>query len=194
MNRNDIRKSLRQQRRLLSPQQRRNAATRLCRQALRWRRFLNSQRIAFYLPNDGEMDLRPLMALARKMGKECYLPVISNTTHNRLWFAPYKAGQALRPNCFGIPEPASGKFEGLAARHMDLVMMPLVAFDPAGNRLGMGGGFYDRTLAYLGINKHWRRPYLAGVAYEFQRLDELPAQSWDIPLNAVITEQGLYIP
>lgn len=192
MERADIRKYVRQHRRGLTNQQQTTAARALCQQALRWRRFLNSQRIAFYLPNDGELDLRPLMKIARGMGKRCYLPVISNTTHNRLWFAPYEAGQALKPNCFNIPEPASGKFSGLPAQHLDLILMPLVAFDVKGNRLGMGGGFYDRTLAYLRQRNHWQRPYLAGVAYEFQRVDTLPAQDWDVPLNAVITEQSLY--
>lgn len=194
MDRNEIRKYIRQHRRGLSPHQRTQAALAFSKQALRWRRFLNSQRIAFYLPNDGELDLRPLMNLAWKMGKSCYLPVISKTTHNRLWFAPYREGQPLRPNCFNIPEPASGKFSGLSAKYLDLIMMPLVAFDRSGNRLGMGGGFYDRTLAYLRHRNHWQRPFLAGVAYEFQCVDQLPVQDWDVPLNAVITEQSLYLP
>lgn len=194
MNRNEIRKTIRRQRRAMSSGQRHAAAQQLARRAKAWRRFLTSQRIAFYLPNDGEMDLRPLMDLAQRMGKECYLPVISSTPHNRLWFAPYREGQPLKANIFGIPEPAAGKFEGLSARCMDLLLMPLVAFDPSGNRLGMGGGFYDRTLAFLGHRNSWQRPYLAGVAYEIQRVEALPVQEWDIPLQAVITDEALYLP
>jgi 5-formyltetrahydrofolate cyclo-ligase len=70
--------------------------------------------------------------------------------------------------------------------------MPLVAFDEQGNRLGMGGGFYDRTLAYLKYRQHRRKPVLAGLAHEIQKIGQLTTQSWDIPLDCIITENKLY--
>lgn len=75
---------------------------------------------------------------------------------------------------------------------LDLIILPLVAFDLSGNRLGMGGGFYDRTLSFKHQRCHWKGPKLIGIAHELQRVDLLPVNDWDIPLDAVITEQKLY--
>ena len=155
--------------------------------------FHNAKRIAVYLPNDGEMDLQPLIERATTRGKQCYLPVISQLSHNRLWFAPYTSGQKLSPNIYGIPEPVNGKWKGRSPVGLDLILMPLVGFDKEGNRLGMGGGYYDRTLAYLNRRQHWRRPLLLGVAYEFQKVEQLPTEAWDIPLHGIITESSLYL-
>ena len=193
MDRQQLRKQLRQQRRALSPQQRAQLARRLAINLSSQALFHNARRIAVYLPNDGEMDLQPLIQRARTRGKQCYLPVISRMSHNRLWFAPYQSGQKLSPNIYGIPEPANGKWQGRSPIGLDLILMPLVGFDAKGNRLGMGGGYYDRTLAYLKHRCHWRRPLLLGVAYEFQKVDSLTAQSWDIPLHGVITESNIYL-
>jgi 5-formyltetrahydrofolate cyclo-ligase len=74
---------------------------------------------------------------------------------------------------------------------LDLILTPLVAFDDQGNRLGMGGGFYDRTLAYLGRRKHWKKPRLIGTAHAFQQVARLPHESWDVPLHGVVTEKAL---
>lgn len=153
--------------------------------------FLRSRHIAFYLPNDGEVDLRPLMERARALGKRCYLPVLSPAFHNRLWFAPYDRSTPLGPNIFGILEPLLPWSKMKSPRALDLVLTPLVAFDGAGNRLGMGGGFYDRTFAYLAGRHAWRKPKLLGVAYQFQECARLPAQPWDVPLIGVATEEGI---
>lgn len=150
--------------------------------------FRRSDHIAFYLPNDGEIDLRPVIERAWAMGKHCYLPVLSPAFHNRLWFARYLPDTRLAPNQFHIPEPVSRWREMRPAWALDLVLTPLVAFDCQGNRLGMGGGFYDRTLAFLQQRQCWRRPLLVGTAYEFQRVTALPQQPWDVPLQAVVTE------
>ena len=106
---------------------------------------------------------------------------------------PFAEGTALARNRFGILEPASRRRD--RARKpcaIDVVLAPLVAFDSEGNRLGMGGGFYDRTLARLGHLRHWRTPRLVGVAYDFQKVDALPAQDWDVPLDAVVSEREVY--
>ncbi len=153
--------------------------------------FLHSQHIAIYLPNDGEMDLTPLLQRALSMGKKCYLPVLSPLFHNRLWFAPYHPGSHLSLNRFGIPEPDCNHAHMRPVWSLDLVLMPLVAFDLQGNRLGMGGGFYDRTLAYLNKRSHWRKPRLLGTAYSFQQVSQLPCESWDVPLHGVVTEHEL---
>lgn len=190
--RNDIRRQMRRQRRALSSAARHEAARTLARQLGNSAQFLRSEHIAFYLANDGEMDLRPLIERAWAMGKQCYLPVLSPAFHNRLWFAPYRPDTPLRDNQFRILEPALPWHAMRPAAAIDLMLTPLVAFDAAGNRLGMGGGFYDRTLAYLQHRRYWRKPLLIGTAYEFQKVAMLPHAAWDVPLHGVATEQALY--
>lgn len=193
IDRNTLRRQLRQQRRALSPQQRRQAAHQLQRYLGSHPLFLHSQHIAFYLPNDGELDLQPLIERAWAMGKRCYLPVLSPLYHNRLWFAPYHPHSRLQTNRFGIPEPKQNWREMRPVQSLDLILTPLVAFDDQGNRLGMGGGYYDRTLAYLRLRKHWKKPRLIGTAYGFQQVSHLDAANWDVPLHGIATEQGLVL-
>lgn len=193
MDRKQLRQHIRRQRRALTASQRRHHAEHLARTLVHHPLFWRARRIALYLPNDGEMDLTPLLRRAVKMGKQCFLPVISQVSHNRLWFAAYRPGQGLKPNIYGIPEPANGKWQGRSPIGLDLILMPLVGFDDAGNRLGMGGGYYDRTLAYLRRRHSWHRPLLLGVAYEFQRVERLVSEVWDVPMHGVITESKLYL-
>ena len=166
----------------------RSMAKNLNRSAL----FQRSKHIAFYLPNDGEIDPAPLLAKARAMGKKCYLPVLSPTWHNRLWFAPYDKNTRLTLNSFRIAEPACNWRQMRPPWTLDLILTPLVAFDDQGNRLGMGGGFYDRTLAYLQQRQHWCKPRLIGVAHEFQKIKRLDHQPWDVPLHGAVTEKNFY--
>lgn len=182
---------MRQQRRNLTPNQRRHAAAALARHLSGHPLFLHSRHIAFYLPNDGEMDVTPLIQRAWSMGKRCYLPVLGPIFHNRLWFAPFDGQSPLQRNRFGIPEPAHPWRVMRRPWALDLILTPLVAFDAAGNRLGMGGGFYDRTLAYLENRRHWRKPQLLGTAYAFQQVAQLPHQPWDVPMQGVATESGV---
>jgi 5-formyltetrahydrofolate cyclo-ligase len=154
--------------------------------------FQRSKHIAFYLPNDGEIDPAPLLAKALAMGKKCYLPVLSAAWHNRLWFAPYDENTDLTLNSFSIYEPACNWRQMRHPWALDLILTPLVAFDTQGNRLGMGGGFYDRTLAYLQRRQHWRKPRLIGIAHDFQKVAQLEQQAWDVLLHGVVTEQAIY--
>lgn len=190
--RNAIRREMRCRRRALSRAERSQSAQMLARRLGNSTLFLRSEHIAFYLANDGEMDLRPLIERAWAMGKQCYLPVLSPAFHNRLWFAPYQPDTPLRDNQFRILEPALPWHAVRPAMAIDLMLTPLVAFDATGNRLGMGGGFYDRTLAYLQYRRYWRKPLLIGTAYEFQKVAMLPHAAWDVPLHGVATEQALY--
>ncbi len=190
--RDDIRRQIRRQRRALSSAAAHSASDALASQLGGTALFRRSDHIAFYLANDGEMDLTPLLERAWAMGKHCYLPVLSPAFHNRLWFAPYRPGTPLQHNRFRIPEPVIRWHEARPAWSIDLMLTPLVAFDGAGNRLGMGGGFYDRTLAYLLQRRHWRKPELIGIAYEFQKLEQLPHAAWDVPLHGVATDRALY--
>lgn len=187
--RSEMRAALRQRRRALSRGQRRHSAERVARRLSALRAFRCARRVAFYMANDGEMELSALLRRALHYGKRCYLPVLRR---NRLAFAPYRTGDRLTPNHFGIPEPAlPGKGWSRAAA-LDLILVPLVAFDARGNRLGMGAGFYDRTLGFLRQRRHWRRPRLIGVAYDFQRVPEITSAPWDVPLDGIATETSVY--
>jgi 5-formyltetrahydrofolate cyclo-ligase len=143
--------------------------------------YRRARSVALYWPADGEPDVRGIEAHARARGKRLYLPVVCHG--GRMAFAPWVRGGRLRRNRYGIPEPAGGR--RVPAARLDLVFMPLVAFDAQGNRLGMGGGYYDRALA-----GRRRRPLLAGIAFACQQAEAIPIQPWDIPLTVVITERG----
>lgn len=190
--RNRLRRDLRAERNRLTPAQQTRAAAALAVQLAATRLFRVARRVALYLPNDGEIDPTPLMARVWSMNKTCYLPILSRLKHDRLWFAPYEPDTALAPNRFGIPEPVVSPRTWLRAPELDLILMPLVAFDAAGNRLGMGGGFYDRSLAFLRHRSRWHKPHLVGLAHDFQRVERLATFAWDVPLQAVATDCTVY--
>ncbi|MFN3544777.1 MAG: 5-formyltetrahydrofolate cyclo-ligase [Thiobacillus sp.] len=189
MDKYTLRRQLKAARRAKTPAERRHAARAALRLALRQGLLLRARRIAFYLPQGGEFDVRPLLEHARRMRSACYLPILPKRGR-MMRFG--RVGRAMRTkkNRYGIAEPVDGK--PLRARQLDLVLMPLVGFDADGYRLGMGGGFYDATLAFMRHRRHWRKPRLVGVAYECQRLDTLPREPWDMPLDAVLTERRLH--
>jgi 5-formyltetrahydrofolate cyclo-ligase len=189
---NDLRQKLRARRRTLSAEELKLAAYRLAANVTSSRLFIASRRIACYLPNDGEIDTRHILAQIRRRRKVCYLPVLSHLSHDRLWFARMDADTELAPNRFGILEPVVPTRDLVRAQEIDLILMPLVGFDDQGHRLGMGGGYYDRSLEFLRHRSCWRKPHLLGIAYDFQRVNGLTADPWDIPLDGVITDQAVY--
>ncbi|OPX54329.1 5-formyltetrahydrofolate cyclo-ligase [Oceanospirillum multiglobuliferum] len=195
--RNQLRRAMRHNRRALSPLQQKQAAERLFRLLIRQPFFLRAKRIALYLASDGEIDPQLLIQKAQQMGKTCYLPVLQPLVTNRLWFVRYDKRTPMGKNRFGISEPKIKNFGNrkqnrCTAKQLDLVLLPLVAFDPAGGRMGMGGGFYDRTFAFM--RQHIAgKPVLVGLAHECQKVDKLPIASWDIPLHAVASDQALYV-
>lgn len=189
-----LRQKIREQRRALSESEHEHASYLVCERIAASRVFQQSKHIAFYLTNDGEVDLSLLIKHAWQQKKKVYLPVLAEPNTQRLWFVPYTPNTKLKNNRFGIPEPIhSYKTRLRKTLSLDLILMPLVAFDPQGNRVGMGGGFYDRTLAFLRQRKYWHKPNLMGVAYEFQKQKQLDANPWDIPLQAITTETHLYL-
>jgi len=163
------------------------------RHLARHRIFRTARHIACYLPNDGELDITPLIDQAWAMGKTIYLPVLSSIHRNHLHFLPYRPDDELVCNRFGIPEPVVRSRRMVDLKRLDLVLTPLVGFDSDGNRLGMGGGFYDRSFAFLRRRRCWFKPELLGMAYDFQEVKKLEKNSWDVPLNGIATETGVRI-
>lgn len=185
-----LRKKLRAKRLALSPKEQRLHALSAARHFAGSRLLLRFNRIALYIANNGELDPAPIAARIRACGKKTYLPVLQSPPKQALWFCDHPEGEVLRPNRFGIPEPDRMKHRLLPAWSLDLILMPLVAFDSNGNRLGMGGGFYDRTLSYLHQRSYWQRPSLIGLAHACQEATKINPNPWDIPLEGIITESG----
>lgn len=190
--RNELRRNIRAKRRALSPEQQKSAAVALLRQVRQRHDFIRARHIALYLPNDGEIDPRPIIKLCWQLGKTVYLPILHPILHNRLWFTPYDPGTRMVKNVYGIEEPKLIPSSRRAAWSLDLVFLPLVAFDAQGNRMGMGGGYYDRTFSFKNGKGAQRGPDLIGLAHEIQRVEELPVEGWDIPLTSIISDSGSY--
>jgi len=186
-----IRKKIRRRRQALDQHYCHQSAIAACKLLTRLPRFRIARNIAMYIPADGELDPLPVLQLAANMGKKCYLPVL-HPMQQKLWFAPWQAGEPLGTNRFGIPEPKLLHGDMTPPWALDLVLTPLVAFDRHGTRLGMGGGYYDRSFAYMKRRQYFRKPILIGYGYEFQHLKKLSRNQWDIPIHMAITEQQIY--
>jgi 5-formyltetrahydrofolate cyclo-ligase len=191
--RTQLRKCLRQARNALPPARQRAAAQGLYRQLSHHPLFRRARSIALYLPNDGEIDPRPLLRCAQKRGKQTYLPVLSPWPRTKMVFQRVRAGERLRPNRFRIAEPLSRVRWQRKVWTLDLVLLPLVGFDEYGGRLGMGGGFYDRSLAYRARRTTWHKPTLLGLAHECQKVDRLQQAGWDVPLQGTVTDRRWYV-
>ena len=179
-----LRHTLRQRRRALTSHRQRCAELRLTSRLAKHPEFVSADTLALYLAADGEIGTRAIIELAWRLGKRVYLPILR--AGNRLRFAEYLPGAQLRRNRLGIPEPLIKRYRG--AKYLDLVLMPLVGFDAAGRRLGMGGGFYDRSFAFV-RERQRRRPVLVGLAHQCQQVGHLPAEVWDVPMAAIATDR-----
>lgn len=187
----EIRRQNRLLRRQLTDREQKSHSEAVARHFVGSSLFLRCRRIALYLATDGELNPEQLLQRARTNGKIIYLPVLRPGTSNSLLFSEFHPRERLINNRFGIPEPSIKKHKPASAWGLDIVLLPLVAFDNSGNRLGMGGGYYDRTLSYLTQRNHWRKPTLIGLAHECQRVSCVERKPWDIPLHGIITEDGL---
>ena len=175
-----VRTSVRDLRRSLAASARRQAARRAARHLARAVRIWSARHVAVYLSMAEEFDTAPLITLLRRNGCALYVPKLAGP--GRLRFARLAAGTALRRNRYGIAEPVAA----VRPARLDLILLPLVAFDAQGRRLGMGGGYYDRLLA-----RPRRRPLRVGLAFASQEVAAVPAEARDVRLDAVITERGL---
>ncbi len=144
--------------------------------------------VAVFLSFDGELDTQPLIEQLWRAGKRVYLPVLHPFSPGNLLFLHYHPHSELVVNQFKIREPALDVRDVLPLAELDVLIVPLVAFDAEGQRLGMGGGFYDRTLQ--NYHQHGIQP--VGYAHDCQQVAAIPAEAWDIPLPAVITPSKVW--
>lgn len=151
--------------------------------------FQKAKRLASFISVNGEQNASELNLLAWERHKTLALPKLRPYNH-RLWFVKYTPNSTMKLNQFLIPEP--GKPDQLIAPwSLDLVLVPLVAFDRTGNRLGMGGGYYDMSFE-SNLRQH-KRPKMIGIAHGFQEVVALKPQPWDVPLDAIVTEKELIL-
>lgn len=186
--RHEIRLRLTERRRALPPLERIAAAQGLRRSLERLPEYHTDKRVAGYWAYDGELPLNVVIPPLATRGQQFLLPLAGKD--GRLRFAPWSGGEPIQPNRFGIPEPVAPR-EWFAPFQIDLVLVPLLAFDRRGNRLGYGGGYYDRSFAFLKDQLRPTEPLLVGIAYGFQELAGIAPEPWDIALDFIATDQEL---
>ena len=145
--------------------------------------------IGIYYALNGEADTLKLIEFLWSNNQNAFLPVMH---HNSLLFGNFAPNSDLNENTYGIPEPELTKENQVSALELDMVFVPLVAFDQDGYRLGMGGGYYDRAFEKKLKDQKPTTPLLVGLAYEFQKQNNLVHEPWDVPLDMVVTEANTY--
>ncbi|WP_342754167.1 5-formyltetrahydrofolate cyclo-ligase [Pantoea sp. MBD-2R] len=188
LDRQDIRTHVRHLRRGLTSEQQQQAAIHVAEHALNFPAIQQAKKIALFLSFDGELNTRPLIAKFWQHNQRVYLPVLHPFSKGQLLFFRYDTDTVLTPNRLGIPEPPLDIRNLATLSELDVLMVPLVAFDNQGQRLGMGGGFYDRTL------QNWQQHNVLpiGLAHDCQQVEALPVADWDVPLKAIITPSKLW--
>ncbi|HJR14550.1 MAG TPA: 5-formyltetrahydrofolate cyclo-ligase [Rhodanobacteraceae bacterium] len=151
--------------------------------------FMTDANVAGYWAVRGELPLNLAVASLTRREQSYFLPVLGQA--RQLRFAEYRAGTTLQGNHFGIPEPAVTADALQTAGDMDVILLPLLAFDRKGHRLGTGGGWYDSSLAFLGNEPRPARPLLVGIGYGFQEVEAVPTEPWDVDLDYVATDAEL---
>jgi 5-formyltetrahydrofolate cyclo-ligase len=177
-----IRREMRRRRRALSALDMAAAEAAVAAQIERFEPFRASPAVIAYLDTDCEVPTGAILAKAVAAGKRLYLPRLADAT---LRFVSYEPGAPLRAGAHGIPEPIGEEIDraDLAAA---IAIIPLLAWDASGARLGRGGGHYDRA-----VTGALRPMCLVGLGYAFQQCEALPRDPWDLHLDWVVTERGV---
>ena len=180
--RNQLRQQIRKTRANLTALQQQQAEDSITQQALALIEAQNAQHIALYVSFDGEISTEKLIKTLWAQDKHVYLPVFHPFNPNHLLFLRYLPDTPMLKNKFGIWEPKLNVQNVLPLDELDILFTPLVAFDKQGNRLGMGGGFYDRTL------QNWQNSSFipVGLAHQCQQVEQLPTEAWDVPLHQIL--------
>lgn len=186
--RKKIRADVRQRRNQLTGHQQLHFAQRVADRVMSHQRVHDAKTIAVFLSFDGELDTHPLIDRLWQSGKQLCLPVLHPFSLGNLLFLRYQPDTPLIRNRLKILQPALDVTQIILPSELDIILTPLVAFDSCGQRLGMGGGFYDRTL------QHWQQngPYPIGLAHNCQQVERLPVEEWDVPLPEIITPDKVW--
>ncbi|MFN3234843.1 MAG: 5-formyltetrahydrofolate cyclo-ligase [Gammaproteobacteria bacterium] len=187
-----LREHFRTQRQRLNQEEQKAAAVSLANHFIYELLFHSSQHIACYPANDGELDVNHIIKAIWHANKTCYLPCLREGS--TLAFMPHHPHDRLKANKYGIYEPDYDVNKAISPEALDLVLLPLVAFDMHGHRLGMGGGYYDRTFAFKKNQTKPQKPWLVGVAHHCQTYGSLPHDDWDVGLDFIATEKEIIKP
>ncbi len=182
-----LRQQMRAARRLIGRSAHARASSEVLVHALSTDLFASGRHVAAYCATGCELSLKPLLDLMLARGVFVYLPKVVRRQSGEMQFLRYHGQAHLEPAHFGILAPISKSEDAIAAAELDLILLPLLAFDARGYRLGQGGGYYDRYLQALGKTK----PLRVGFAFHFQAVEQLPTESFDEKLHAAITECGV---
>ncbi|MBS0358051.1 MAG: 5-formyltetrahydrofolate cyclo-ligase, partial [Proteobacteria bacterium] len=169
-----------------------NASQAVYQQVIHSSIFVRSRHIAFYMAIHHEINPKLILEKAMQSQKICYMPLLNPHQENTLCFIEYHPKDNLVKNRYGILEPEFKESAVVDPQILDLVFFPLVAFDNYGHRVGMGAGYYDRTFAFV-KNNSLSKPLLMGLAYDWQCVDDLVPNPWDVPLHAIATNKKLIL-
>lgn len=187
-----LRSKFRSLRKALSSSEQIDGANSLVEHCQQLALFEGSQHVAIYFTNDGELDTGPLINYLWAQKINVYLPVIHPFCAGHLLFLHYTQNTQMKENRFGIAEPELTVSGIIPLTKLNILFTPIVAFDDIGNRLGMGGGFYDRTLNTLFKYPNKTSPQVIGLAHEVQKSPKLPTEAWDIQIPHILTPTQSY--
>lgn len=191
--RRKLRAATRLKRQSLSLEIQQQSEQNLCDKLMTMPNISSASHVAIYLQNDGEVNLSIFTQWCWANNINTYLPVIHPFSKGHLLFLKYHQHSVMKSNQYGILEPKLNVNEVLPIENLDIIFTPLVAFSSQGERLGMGGGYYDRTLASWYKNKQKNnKPYPIGLAHDCQKVASIPTQHWDIPIPEIITPTAHY--
>ena len=200
--RETLRLAIRHKRQQLSAHQQHTASLSLVHQLQALSNLTKGSTVALYLTNDGELNTTPLIQWFWQQRVNVVLPVLHPFKKGHLLFLNYQQSTVMKMNRYHIAEPVLAVSQVVPIQNIDVIFTPLVAFDEFGHRLGMGGGFYDRTLAGLYVSQQQvdnpqlaqkprkpRKPHIAviGLAHDCQQVARVPTEPWDIPLSTIVT-------
>jgi 5-formyltetrahydrofolate cyclo-ligase len=185
----EIRNKMRAKREALSSDQVRNAAASISHNLWQLPEIQRAKKIGCYIDVNGEASSVNFVQTAFTRKKRIFVPVLHKK--NMAFFQLFPNSK-LKNNEFGIPEPPSIEQNLITPQSLNIILIPLVAFDLSGNRLGMGGGYYDKLLSFTKRRNKYRRPLIIGMAYNFQQVNQITANNWDVPMHIVTTETKIY--
>ena len=185
---NQRRTQLLQRRKAMTSESAQHLSVQACTRLLTLSEYKNANTIAAYIASNCETDPMHMVKQALADDKQIYMPVVKSGY--QLNFAPFDLNSKMATNQFSIQEPVCDPATHTTANLLDIIIVPLVGFDAKGNRIGMGAGYYDRALA----SEQDKSPVKIGFAYEWQRLAELVPNSWDVPMDIIVTDKTIYAP
>ena len=184
---NTIRKVMREKRNALTENIRQDVSEKIAAQFKKIKDIHHYNNIGLYMAFDAEVDLKNIIDFCWKENKRAFLPKL-NSQNKTLMFCEYRSAEKLMPNRFGILEPQNDNNIDIA--QLDMILIPLTAFDKSGHRLGMGQGYYDRTLSGIVRREPFNTPIYIGVGYAFQEVEALVPHPQDVRLDGVLTPEG----